>query len=162
MAIRTTICGFKVGEGCVVHGNAKKERSVTQTPADSAGVRAFRGIRGAITADADDKVAIAQATQRLLKEMMRRNEIELDDIASILFTVTPDLHAGFPALAAREMGWTWVPMLHACEIDVPGALGRCIRVLMHVNTTRRAAEVEHVYLDGAVTLRPDLMRATTT
>ncbi len=161
MAIRTTIFGSKVGEGCVVHGNGKKEDSVTQTPADSAGVRAFRGVRGAITADADDKAAIARATQRLLKEMTRRNEIELDDIASILFTVTPDLRAGFPALAVREMGWTWVPMLHACEMDVPGALGRCIRVLMHVNTTRRAAEVEHVYLDGAATLRPDLMRSTT-
>jgi chorismate mutase len=119
----------------------------------------FRGIRGAITADADDKASIARATQRLLSEITRRNEIELDDIASILFTVTPDLHAGFPALAAREMGWTWVPMLHACEIDVPGSLGRCIRVLMHVNTTRKPSEIEHVYLDGATVLRPDLMRS---
>lgn len=127
-------------------------------PADSAGVRFFRGIRGAITAEGDDKAAIAAATKRLLTEIVRRNEIELDDIASILFTVTPDLRAGFPALAAREMGWIWVPMLHACEIDVPGALGRCIRVLMHVNTSRRPAEIEHVYLDGATVLRPDLMR----
>jgi chorismate mutase len=120
----------------------------------------FRGIRGAITADGDDTAAIARATKRLLAEMTRRNEIELDDIASILFTVTPDLRAGFPALAAREMGWVWVPMLHACEIDVPGALGRCIRVLMHVNTMKRAAEIEHVYLDGATVLRPDLMRTS--
>jgi chorismate mutase len=120
----------------------------------------FRGIRGAITADGDDGASIARATKRLLAEMTRRNQIEIDDIASILFTVTPDLRAGFPALAAREMGWVWVPMLHACEIDVPGALGRCIRVLMHVNTTRRPAEIEHVYLDGATVLRPDLMRAT--
>jgi chorismate mutase len=133
----------------------------TQTPADSAGVRFFRGIRGAITADADDAAAIARATKRLLIEITRRNEIELDDIASILFTVTPDLRACFPALAAREMGWTWVPMLHACEIDVPGALGRCIRVLMHVNTPRRATEIDHVYLDGATVLRPDLMRTAT-
>jgi chorismate mutase len=129
-------------------------------PADPAGVRFFRGIRGAITADGDDAAAIASATKRLLTEIVRRNEIELDDIASILFTVTPDLRAGFPALAAREMGWVWVPMLHACEIDVPGALGRCIRVLMHVNTTKRPAEVEHVYLDGATVLRPDLMRTS--
>jgi chorismate mutase len=129
-------------------------------PADSAGVRFFRGIRGAITVDGDDKTAIAAATKRLLTEIVHRNEIELDDIASILFTVTPDLRAGFPALAAREMGWVWVPMLHACEIDVPGALGRCIRVLMHVNTAKRAAEIEHVYLDGATVLRPDLMRTS--
>ncbi|HZV76847.1 MAG TPA: chorismate mutase [Candidatus Babeliales bacterium] len=129
-------------------------------PADSAGVRVFRGIRGAITTDADDSASIARATKRLLAEMTRRNAIELDDIASVLFTVTSDLRACFPALAAREMGWTWVPMLHACEIDVPGALGRCIRVLMHVNTTRAASEIEHVYLDGATVLRPDLMRTT--
>jgi chorismate mutase len=120
----------------------------------------FRGIRGAITADGDDSDSIARATKRLLAEMARRNQINLDDIASILFTVTPDLRAGFPALAAREMGWVWVPMLHACEIDVPGALGRCIRVLMHVNTTRGLSEIEHVYLDGATVLRPDLMRGT--
>jgi chorismate mutase len=120
----------------------------------------FRGIRGAITADGDDKAAIAQATKRLLQEMTRRNAIEVDDIASILFTVTADLRAGFPALAAREMGWTWVPMLHACEIDVPGSLGRCIRVLMHVNTTKKPAEIEHVYLDGATVLRPDLMHTS--
>ena len=120
----------------------------------------FRGIRGAITADGDDKAAIAAATKRLLTEMTRRNAIEVDDIASILFTVTADLRAGFPALAARELGWTWVPMLHACEIDVPGSLGRCIRVLMHVNTPKQPAEIEHVYLDGATVLRPDLMRTS--
>lgn len=120
----------------------------------------FRGIRGAITAEGDDKAAIADATKRLLTEMTRRNAVEVDDIASILFTVTADLRAGFPALAAREMGWTWVPMLHACEIDVPGALGRCIRVLMHVNTAKKPAEIEHVYLDGATVLRPDLMRTS--
>ena len=120
----------------------------------------FRGIRGAITTEGDDTAAIARATKRLLVEMTKRNGIEVDDIASILFTVTPDLRAGFPALAAREMGWVWVPMLHACEIDVPGALGRCIRVLMHVNTGKRPGEIEHVYLDGATVLRPDLMRTT--
>ena len=79
----------------------------------------------------------------------------------VLARNTPDLHAAFPALAARAMGWTWVPMLHATEIEVPGALGRCIRVLMHVNTTRAPSEIEHVYLDGAVGLRPDLLRNNT-
>jgi chorismate mutase len=120
----------------------------------------FRGIRGAITTEGDDAAAIARATKRLLTEIIERNAIEVDAIASILFTVTSDLRAGFPALAAREMGWVWVPMLHACEIDVPGALARCIRVLMHVNTTKTAAEIQHVYLDGATVLRPDLMRTT--
>lgn len=131
---------------------------VAQTPAGSAGVRVFRGIRGAITVDADDSVAIGRATERLLQEIIARNEIELEDVASVLFTLTPDLHACFPALAARDMGWVTVPMLHAVEIAVPGALGKCIRVLMHVNTMRTAAEIEHVYLDGAAVLRPDLVR----
>lgn len=131
---------------------------VTPTPADSAGVRFFRGIRGAITSDADDAASIARATERLLSEIRRRNGIELEEIASVLFTLTPDLRACFPALAARDMGWVYIPMLHALEIDVPGALPRCIRVLMHVNTARTAREIEHVYLDGATVLRPDLVR----
>jgi chorismate mutase len=93
-----------------------------------------------------------------LHEVVRRNGIELDDVASVLFTLTPDLRAAFPALAARDMGWVTVPMLHAVEIAVPGALGKCIRILMHVNTTQTPAEIEHVYLDGARVLRPDLVR----
>jgi chorismate mutase len=137
---------------------ANKQESTAQTPAESAGVRVFRGIRGAITAEADEPDAITRATKRLLTEMLQRNALELDDIASALFTMTPDLHASFPALAAREMGWATVPMLHAVEIDVPGALGRVIRILMHVNTTRTPEEIEHVYLDGATILRPDLHR----
>lgn len=129
-----------------------------QSPAGLAGVRVFRGVRGAITVDSDDAAAITSATERLLTEIRQRNAIDLEDIASVLFTLTPDLHACFPALAARDMGWTTVPMLHAVEIEVPGALGRVIRVLMHVNTRRSAAEIEHVYLDGARVLRPDLVR----
>lgn len=120
----------------------------------------MRGIRGAITVDADDAPSIVAATKRLLLEMTSRNEVELDDIASVLFSLTPDLHAAFPALGAREMGWTHVPMLHFTEIDVPGSLGQCIRVLMHVNTARALDEIEHVYLDGAAVLRPDLARST--
>jgi chorismate mutase len=116
----------------------------------------IRGIRGAITVDADDAAAIVNATKRLLLELVERNSVELDDIASVLFSLTPDLRAGFPALGAREMGWVHVPMLHFTEIDVPGALPRVIRVLMHVNTTRPQREVEHAYLDGAQVLRPDL------
>lgn len=119
----------------------------------------IRGIRGAITVDADNPQDIVEATKRLLRAMIEQNEIDLDDIASVLFSLTPDLRTVFPALGAREMGWVHVPMLHFTEIDVPGALPRVIRVLMHVNTARTQANVEHVYLDGARVLRPDLARA---
>lgn len=118
----------------------------------------MRGIRGAITVDADDSQAIVGATKRLLQQMLDANGVELDDIASVLFSLTPDLRAAFPALGAREMGWVNVPMLHFSEIDVPGSLGRVIRVLMHVNTSRAQHEIEHVYLEGARVLRPDLAR----
>jgi chorismate mutase len=121
-----------------------------------------RGIRGAITVERDDSTAIVEATKRLLTAMIARNDVAIDDIASVLFSLTPDLRAVFPALGAREMGWTHVPMLHFCEIDVPGSLERVIRVLMHVNTTRNIDAIEHVYLDGAMVLRPDLARTTTT
>ncbi len=122
----------------------------------------MRGIRGAITVDHDDAAAIVHATKRLLTAMIERNTVALDDIASVLFSLTADLRAVFPALGAREMGWTHVPMLHFCEIDVPGSLPRVIRVLMHVNTTRTLDAIDHVYLDGAVVLRPDLTRSSRT
>lgn len=118
----------------------------------------MRGVRGAVTVDENLPEQITAATKRLLTEMIRRNAIETDDIASVLFSLTPDLQSSFPALAAREMGWVHVPMLHFAEIDVPGALDRCIRVLMHVNTTRTLEAIEHVYLDKAAALRPDLAK----
>jgi chorismate mutase len=115
-----------------------------------------RGIRGAITVDADDSAAIVSATKRLLCAMTTDNHVELDDIASVLFSLTPDLRSAFPALAAREMGWQHVPMLHFVEVDVPGALPRVIRVLMHVNTVQPQRAIAHIYLEGARVLRPDL------
>jgi chorismate mutase len=117
-----------------------------------------RGVRGAVTVAEDDPEAIHAATHELLNEIVRRNGIDVEDIASVMFTLTPDIRAAFPALAARDMGWTHVPMLHAVEVDVPGAIERCIRVLMHVNTVRSMAEIEHVYLREAERLRPDLVR----
>ena len=114
-----------------------------------------RGIRGAITADADTTEGILDATQRLLTAIVEANRIATEDIASVLFTVTPDLKAQFPA-AARRMGWTLVPLLNFTEIAVPGGLERCIRVLLHLNTTLGQAEIVHVYLEGARALRPDL------
>ena len=117
----------------------------------------FRGVRGAITVEANTEQALLDATYELLREMIRTNEVDADDIAGVLFTVTPDLDAAFPAEAGRRLpGWTHVPLMCAMEIPVPGALPRCVRVLMLVNTTRTAGEVHHIYLRGAERLRPDL------
>lgn len=117
-----------------------------------------RGIRGAITVDADDPGRIVDATKRLLLRIIESNRVELDDIASVLFSLTPDLRAVFPALGARELGWVHVPMLHFAEIDVPGSLAHVIRVLVHVNTVLGQDEICHVYLNGAAALRPDLAK----
>ncbi|MDQ2681078.1 MAG: chorismate mutase [Candidatus Eremiobacteraeota bacterium] len=116
-----------------------------------------RGVRGAITVAADRSEYIDAASKRLLTEMLKRNRIECDDIASVLFSLTPDLRAAFPALSARQIGLDHVPMLHFCEVDVPGSLERVIRVLMHINTTLDQDQIEHVYLERAVCLRPDLL-----
>lgn len=117
-----------------------------------------RGIRGAITVERDESELILAATERLLRTIVSENAIDSADIASALFTVTPDLVSQFPAAAARRMGWTLVPLLNFTEIAVPTGLARCIRALLHVNTTLRQDEIVHVYLDGARVLRPDLER----
>lgn len=118
--------------------------------------RRTRGIRGAIAVPANTPEHILGATRELLVAMQQRNEFSPDDIAFVLFTVTPDLDATFPAEAARLMGWKLVPMVCAREIPVPGALPRIIRVLLTVNTRRTPEEICHVYLGGAERLRPDL------
>lgn len=117
---------------------------------------ACRGVRGATTVEADDRDQILLATRQLLALMMRRNEIDTVDLASATFTVTQDLAAEFPALAARQLGWLEVPLLCGYEITVERSLPRCIRVLLHWNTTKTQSEIEHVYLHEAVKLRPDL------
>jgi chorismate mutase len=122
-------------------------------------VSAVRGVRGAITVERDDAALLLDATERLLREIVAENNIHSDDVASALFTLTPDLVSQFPAMAARRMGWTRVPLLNFTEIAVPGGLPRCIRVLLHVNTEKRQDEIVHVYLDGARVLRPDLERS---
>jgi len=119
-----------------------------------------RGIRGAITVARDERGAVLDATERLLREIVRRNGFASADVASALFTVTPDLVSEFPAAAARRMGWTLVPLLNFTEIGVPGRLERCIRVLVHVNTVRTQNEMVHVYLREAVALRPDLVQSS--
>jgi chorismate mutase len=119
-----------------------------------------RGIRGATSAPLNTRDAILEATRELLKEMLEANAAsDFDEIASILFTTTPDLTATFPAEAARELGMSSVPLLCASEIDVPGRLGRCIRVLMHLNTDKPPREIVHVYLREARCLRPDVTSA---
>ena len=115
-----------------------------------------RGIRGAITVEVNTPSAILRATERLLSEMVRANQVALEDVASVIFTATPDLDAVYPAVAARRMGWTRVPLMCMQEMRVPGSLARCLRVLIHWNTERGPAEIRHVYLEGARALCPDL------
>jgi chorismate mutase len=114
-----------------------------------------RGIRGATTAEADTPAAILSATHELLLRLVAANDVAVEDVASALFTTTPDLTAAFPAQAARDLGWQHVALLDAQEIPVPGSLPRCIRVLIHWNTGIPQAEVRHAYLRGAASLRPD-------
>ena len=115
-----------------------------------------RGVRGATTTDENSRDAILQATRQLLALMIRQNGIEPEDVASAIFTTTADLNAEFPALAARQLGWLDVPLLCSTEIDVPGSLPHCIRILIHWNTTTPQQEIEHIYLRDAIKLRPDL------
>jgi chorismate mutase len=111
------------------------------------------GLRGATTVDSDEPDVIRDATRELLADMLRENAIGTDDIISAIFTVTPDIRSEFPARAAREMGWTDVPLLCATEIDVPGAVPRCIRILLHAYSAKPRSGIVHVYLRNAVGLR---------
>jgi len=117
----------------------------------------MRGVRGAITVKANTRDAMLRGTRRLLKSLVEANDIQVADLASVIFTATPDLDAVYPAVAARAMGWTEVPLLCMQEMAVAGSLDRCIRVLMHWNTDREDSDVRHVYLEGARALRPDLV-----
>jgi len=120
----------------------------------------IRGIRGATTVTADEPDLILQATRELLEEILEENEgMQPEDVASAIFTVTDDLASTFPAQAAREMGWSLVPMLCAREIPVPNSLSHVIRVLVHWNTDVPQSGITHVYLREAVKLRPDLVAA---
>lgn len=116
---------------------------------------ACRGIRGATTADANTREAILEATRELLVMLIEQNGLQPDDIASAIFSTTPDLNAEFPAVVARELGWLDTALLCTHEMAVPGSLQGCVRVLIHWNTTRRADEVRHVYIRGAKNLRPE-------
>ena len=115
-----------------------------------------RGIRGATTVEANSVEAILEATRELLESMLKVNEIDVEYVASAFFTTTPDLNAEFPALAARRLGWTNVALMCGHEMNVPGSLPMCLRILLHVNTEKPADGLKHVYLRGARVLRPDI------
>ena len=117
-----------------------------------------RGIRGATTVDRNDAAEIKEATKELLQKILSENALSTEDLVSAIFTGTSDLNADFPASSAREIGWELVPLLCATEIPVPSGLSHCIRVLLHVNTTRCQTEIKHIFLRNAVTLRKDLVK----
>jgi chorismate mutase len=114
-----------------------------------------RGIRGATAVKSDTSEAVLAATSELLQAMVSANAVAVDDIASIVFTVTPDLKSEYPARAARLLGWNSVALLGATETDVAGGLRRCIRVLIHVNTDQAPSAIKHIYLHEAKALRSD-------
>jgi chorismate mutase len=119
-------------------------------------VKRTRAIRGATTVAEDTPAQVAERTQALLAEMLRRNGVAHDDVISVLFTATDDVVSMFPATAARAVGFGDVPLLCARELAVPGSQPLCIRVMMHVESDRERAELHHVYLEGARGLRDDL------
>ena len=114
-----------------------------------------RGIRGATTVERNTAEDILEATRELLAAIVEANDIDVDDVASAIFTTSPDLNATFPAVAAREFGWDSIALMCMHEMGVPGALDRVIRVLVHYNTEKAVNEIRHVYLRRAVTLRPE-------
>ncbi len=116
----------------------------------------IRGVRGATTVAHNSRREIMEATQELLAAMIDANGIAEDDVASILFTATPGLDAAYPAAAARELGWTRTALMGFQEADVIDGLQQCVRVLIHWNTDKPMDEIQHVFLRGAVVLRPDL------
>ena len=117
-----------------------------------------RGVRGATTIASNTREEILKATRELLALLIRQNGIESRDVASAIFSTTPDIDAEFPALAARQLGWLDVPLLCGHEMAVPGALPMCIRVLIHWNTDKPQNEIEHIYVRDAKRLRPDLSK----
>ena len=117
-----------------------------------------RSVRGATTTDSEAIDDILTATRQLLALMIRVNEIQPEDVASAIFSATEDLNAEFPAMAARQLGWLDVPLICTHEINVPGSLTRCIRILLHWNTDKTQQQVSHVYIKEAVKLRPDLSK----
>lgn len=117
-----------------------------------------RALRGAIQIEGNQPEQYFAQIQQLLLAMLEENQVVQEELISILFTATPDLKIDFPAAAARKMGLTEVPLMCAVEMDVAGALPRTIRVLAHANIDKERAQIKHIYLGGAIVLRPDLIQ----
>jgi chorismate mutase len=117
---------------------------------------AVRALRGATTLDVDDEDHMTERVVALLEALHDRNALDHDDLISILFTATDDLHSQFPATAARKVGWGDVPLICARELDIRNSTPRCVRVMVHLYTERTRSELHHVYLEGAQGLRDDL------
>jgi len=115
-----------------------------------------RAIRGATQARGNSAEAISEATRELISEILKANNLTPDDVISVLFTASPDLDASFPAAAVRELGFADTPLICAVEIDVPGALERTIRAMVHIQSSRAKNEIAHIYLHGAKVLRTDI------
>ena len=121
---------------------------------------AVRGVRGATTVPENSRDAIMDATEELLNEMVSANTIDSEDIAAVYFTLTSDLNAEFPAVAARErLGWRLVPLINSIEIDRPASMRKCVRVMLFLNTTESQEDIRHIYLRDAVVLRADITDA---
>lgn len=119
----------------------------------------IRGVRGATTVTVNESSAILEATEQLALAMIEANDIEPDAIASVIVSTTPDVTAVFPARAIRSIeGWTFVPVMCTHEMDVPGAIEKCIRIMMHVNTQKGQQDIQHIYQNEAIKLRPDLVK----
>ncbi|OKL37987.1 chorismate mutase [Domibacillus mangrovi] len=120
-----------------------------------------RGIRGAITVKQNDGAEMVEATERLIADMIEQNKIDPDSVCSAFISATNDLDAMFPARALRELkGWEYVPVMCMQELSIKGGLEKCIRIMMHVNTEVAQKDIRHIYLEGAVVLRPDLQQST--
>ena len=120
---------------------------------------AVRAIRGATQLDVDEREHLLERSAELVTAVLEANELSSDDLISILFTVTPDLRSEFPAVAGRQIGLVDVPLICAREIDVPHALPRVVRLMVHTESPRSRDKIQHVYLHGAASLRPDLAGA---
>ena len=115
-----------------------------------------RGVRGAVPVVSNTEKDILAATDKLLSELINKNGIVADDIASVIFTTSPDLNAEYPAIAARKLGWSNVALLCGHEMNVPHGMKNCLRILIHWNTDKSSEDIIHVYLGEAKSLRPDL------
>ena len=135
--------------------------AVSGPPLACAAVPSVRAIRGATTVEIDDVDHIADRVEAMVRAVLDRNDLTTDQLISVLFSATPDLHATFPATVARARipELADVPLMNMAELDIDGALARCIRVMVHVSTDRDRRALQHVFLEGAVALRPDLARS---